>query len=147
MLFFRHSKRPWSIYFQKILTKFWLLLMRNVQSTICANVFAPFLSSKCCVIWIGSKNIDTYCALYIFHQKQPKFAQYLLKIYGSWTLGMPKKQHKSFLCVFMCQKWCLNQRSEESDTLFDPAKNTLKKRPEGCFYTKCVPDVYILSEH
>ena len=47
-----------------------------------------------------SKNIDTYCVLYIFHQKQSKFGQHSLKIYGSETLTMQKYYHKSFFMLF-----------------------------------------------
>ena len=55
-----------------------------------------------------SKNIDTYYVLYISHQKQSKFGQHPLKIYGSATLKMQKIQNKSFLCVILVwgQKGC-----------------------------------------
>ena len=48
-----------------------------------------------------SKNINTYFVLYNSHQKQSKFGQHSLKIYGSETLTMQKYYHKSFFYVIL----------------------------------------------
>ena len=62
---------------------------------------------------------------------------------------MPKNSTKAFYAQFWygVKKGVQINGVKNQTPFLTPTKNTLKKCPEGCFYTKCVPDVYILRGH
>ncbi len=62
---------------------------------------------------------------------------------------MPKKQQKACYAQFWygVKKGVQINGVKIQTPFLTPTGHTLEKRPEGCFYTKCVPDVYILREY